>query len=491
MRVEDGASQGFRFRPVRGGFRGARGGGRARLLLGAAAISCAACVGSSEPGQLPSELSQYVVEATPEAITPLNINYDDKITLVGAEVKPGEPVKPGDRVRLKMYWRVHQVLDDPDWKLFTHVFDGKDRRLLNIDNVGPLRRFRRNHQAWPPGRWEAGKIYVDEQSFVVPRNVRTDEIRVATGIWKGRERLAVKGGPSLSGNRGLVATLQTGPKGSEAGDVPALEVARVGAGKRVAIDGKLDEPAWAEAASTGAFVDVATGKPAEGLPQGSAKLLWDTQYLYVGFAVEDESVTGGFDEKKPDPHLWTKDCVELMIDPDPSGDNRDYYEIQVNPQNLVFDSRFDSYNQPVKRPDGPFGHQEWSAKLDSAVRVEGTLDKADDEDEGYTVELRIPWSSFGKAAESPPKPGETWRVNLYAMQNNGGVAWSPILGQGNFHKASRFGRLKWVVERTAAVAKAAPKGADVEAATEKAKLVVEKKALGPGGKQPAKGAAKK
>jgi hypothetical protein len=30
------------------------------------------------------------------------------------------------------------------------------------------------------------------------------------------------------------------------------------------------------------------------------------------------------------------------------------------------------------------------------------------------------------------------------MKNNSGVAWSPILGQGNFHKASRFGRVTWV-----------------------------------------------
>jgi hypothetical protein len=27
------------------------------------------------------------------------------------------------------------------------------------------------------------------------------------------------------------------------------------------------------------------------------------------------------------------------------------------------------------------------------------------------------------------------------MKNNSGVAWSPILGQGNFHKAPRFGRV--------------------------------------------------
>jgi hypothetical protein len=37
-------------------------------------------------------------------------------------------------------------------------------------------------------------------------------------------------------------------------------------------------------------------------------------------------------------------------------------------------------------------------------------------------------------------------MNFYAMQDNGGVAWSPILGQGNFHKASRFGRVLFAEE---------------------------------------------
>jgi hypothetical protein len=34
-------------------------------------------------------------------------------------------------------------------------------------------------------------------------------------------------------------------------------------------------------------------------------------------------------------------------------------------------------------------------------------------------------------------------MNFYAMQENSGVAWSAILGQGNFHRASRFGRVLW------------------------------------------------
>ena len=174
---------------------------------------------------------------------------------------------------------------------------------------------------------------------------------------------------------------------------------------------------------------------------GSVKVLWDEQSLYLGFEVKDADVVSGFDKKQKDPHLWTKDTVEIMVDPDGDGDNKDYYEIQVNPEGLVFDSQFDDYNSPKKDPDGPFGHQEWEAKLKSGIVVNGTLDKPGDKDEGYVVELAIPWKSFGKAKAAPPKVGDIWRINFYAMQNNGGVSWSPILGQGNFHKASRFGRV--------------------------------------------------
>ncbi len=45
-------------------------------------------------------------------------------------------------------------------------------------------------------------------------------------------------------------------------------------------------------------------------------------------------------------------------------------------------------------------------------------------------------------------------MNFYAMENNGGTAWSPILGQGNFHRASRFGRVTWSSKRSHAVADA-------------------------------------
>ena len=130
-------------------------------------------------------------------------------------------------------------------------------------------------------------------------------------------------------------------------------------------------------------------------------------------------------------------------DPDGDGDNNDYYEIQIGPQDLVFDSRFDKYNQPRLLPNGPFGHEEWSAQAKHAVALRGTLNDSSDKDLGYTLEAEIPWVVFDKAKTVPPKFGDTWRMNFYAMRSNGGVAWSPILGEGNFHKASRFGRVLW------------------------------------------------
>lgn len=225
-------------------------------------------------------------------------------------------------------------------------------------------------------------------------------------------------------------------------EIKELVVPTLPSGQTLTIDGKLDEPAWEKAGSSGEFVDVGSGVVNPRLPvQGHVRLLWDDSFLYVGFDVKDMSIRGGFSTDAPDPHLWERDTVEIMTDPD--GDNKDYYEIQINPQNLVFDSQFDDYNQPRGGAAGPFGHQDWSAKLESAVVLRGKIDDDVEKDEGYTVEAKIPWSSFAKAKKVPPEPGTFWRMNFYAMENNGGVAWSPILGMGNFHKAARFGRVKW------------------------------------------------
>ncbi len=442
------------------------------LLLPMAVVSTA-CVSEKKP-QKEENAEKLVVESMPEKAKKLNANFEDKVTLLGYELLSDSEIKPGDKVKYRLYWRLEKPIGSSGWALFTHVLAGK-RRVLNIDEVGPLR----SEYAPAPTKWKTGKIYVDEQSFKVPKNVPSGSLSVVTGLWKGSKRLKLKSGPSAGENRGLAFKLKvSGGSDKESAKkntrVPSLRVDKLEKGVAIKVDGKLDEEAWKMAASTGSFVHVGKGGKDDKSPvQGIAKLLWDDKGLYVGFDVKDKDIVGGFKTTDKDPHLWTKDTVEIMIDPDGDGDNKDYYEIQIGPQNLVFDSQFEGYNTPRGGKDGPFGHEEWSAKLSSAVTVNGTLDKSGDEDEGYVVEAMIPWTSLDKAKQAPPKFGDEWRMNFYAMQNNGGVAWSPILGQGNFHKASRFGRVLfaekgWKPEPAQAKAEDATKDTETKQAADKA-----------------------
>ncbi len=412
-----------------------------------------ACVGNPTPPPTKphdakaaaERLKTFILDAPPADMgTQLDVDFDGKLKLLAAHVEAANPGKPGDRVKVTMYWQAQQKLP-AGWKLFTHIVDGSGERLSNIDSVGPLRELRDGTQSLPPEDWEVGKTYVDEQVFTIPSKARTDRLQILTGLFRAHDRMKIVSGPHDTTNRAIVATLAlTGRAGAKNEHLPTLRVDKLEPTTKIKLDGKLDEPAWQAAASTGPLVDVGTGEPNKTSPvNGDVKVLWNDDGVYVGFSVADTDILGGFKKDEKDPHLWTKDTVEMMVDPDGDGDNKDYYEIQISPQNLVFDSQFDAYNEPKVEPDGPFGHQEWSSNLKSAVTLDGTVDKSNDEDRGYTVEAMIPWKSFSKAVKLPPELGSTWRVNFYVMKNNAGVAWSPILGQGNFHRASRFGRVTW------------------------------------------------
>ncbi len=373
----------------------------------------------------------------------LGLEFGDAVELLGAKVTPTQGLKPGSRVELTLFWRAKARVPR-GFVLFTHVLDEAGERILNLDGTGTLRKARNGELLFPPSSWEVGKVYVDHVAFWVPASVRTDSISLVCGLFKGDERLALTRGAATGERARVVRLAVQRPLAPTSGILPMIWIPRRQPAAPIVIDGKLDEPSWARAATTGSLVNVATGEAANPSDvSGNVKLLYDEQALYVGFEVFDDDLRGGFDPTQPDPQLWLKDTVELMIDPDGDGDNRDYYEIQVGPQNLVFDSFFDAYNSPKVEPGGPFGHQEWSANLQSAVELHGSLDDTR-EDDGYVVELAIPWASFAKARHVPPRANDVWRMNFYAMQNNGGAAWSPILGQGNFHKASRFGRVRFV-----------------------------------------------
>jgi len=214
--------------------------------------------------------------------------------------------------------------------------------------------------------------------------------------------------------------------------LPRLAVVQATGSPR--LDGSLDDPAWRAAKTSRAFVETRNGGVA-GI-QASAKLLWDAQYLYLGVDVNDGLLRAS--DRKHDAHLWKQDCVEVMLDPD--GDGKSYFEIQVSPRGVVFDTRYDARRVPK-----PFGHLDWDSKVRVGVLPRGAIDDRA-ADAGYTVEIAIPWQAFsldGKPALAPPI-GEQWRANFYVMDlgsdRQQAAAWS-ALGIDDFHVPSRFGIL--------------------------------------------------
>jgi len=218
------------------------------------------------------------------------------------------------------------------------------------------------------------------------------------------------------------------------GRLPELSAPKVARGS-VVIDGKLDEPAWQRAGSSGMLVSPGNGRP---LPKSQvnarARVLWDEERLYVGMVVWDAAASSPFGRDDVDPHVWARASgIELMLQPGNRDDNRDYFEVQVDVAGAVWDTRFDDYNHPVG--GGRFGHQDWQSGIERSV--------GRDRDR-YVVELALPFRALGTSTQPrPPRPGEVWRSNFYSFRDGQGdaLAWSPLMGKGNFHRSSRFGRL--------------------------------------------------
>lgn len=236
--------------------------------------------------------------------------------------------------------------------------------------------------------------------------------------------LALATAPTLGGCDGCGPPPRTG--------IPELTASR--SPGPVTLDGILDEPDWGNAPVTERFVRTMDGRPGE--PVTTARVMWDDEHLYVAFEVADDYLLSTFEAH--DDHLWEQDVVELMIDPD--GDGEGYFELQVSPTGLVFDTRFDTVRRPA-----PFGYPAWQSGLEAGVDTRGTAND-DEADQGYTVELRIPFSALGPGPDAAPPPaaGDEFRIALYLLdaQREGqrGVGWSAPL-VGDFHVPERFGRV--------------------------------------------------
>lgn len=228
--------------------------------------------------------------------------------------------------------------------------------------------------------------------------------------------------------------------------------------EKIQIDGHLNEDTWKETERSSAFRDLIYGT--ETRYETRAALAWDDEYLYVAYWVEEPNLQASLTER--DAPIYQDNDVELFIA------GRDaYYEFEINTFGTIYEvffiweeaykktgyasmPEFDRDRDKVRpfqgvgfksHPRGPrIGFWNWDFPgLLSAVHVQGTVNDSSDIDQGWTVELALPWKGMNALALAdhrnlPPDDGDIWRMDFSRFnqskapapyRDSGGWAWSP------------------------------------------------------------------
>ncbi|MCM8767567.1 MAG: carbohydrate-binding family 9-like protein [Candidatus Omnitrophica bacterium] len=166
--------------------------------------------------------------------------------------------------------------------------------------------------------------------------------------------------------------------------------------KEIIIDGDITEQEWGKTPTIKKFY-----RPGNfDKKVNSNTYVWikyDDQYLYIAGKMEDKCLIG-YIEKQDGP-VWNDDVFEIFIKP--KFKSLHYYEINTNILGTIFDAFFHRRGVYYLK-----NIENFSSGAKVATKIKGTLNN-DDVDEGWEVEIAIPFSAFLKTTP-PPKKGDVW-----------------------------------------------------------------------------------
>ncbi len=409
------------------------------------------CRASNLNDSTKERVASHLLSVPPTQLSnPIEAGIGKAIIYLGNTVD-AKAVTPGGSFSITHYWRVVGKIDG-QWRPLIQVTGtnetGSDCSIPPSNEQADANPSWMQ-QAYPMSRWKPGQIIADRQIIEIRSNWRSTALVVTVGLSRGSERMTVspvaKSGVGSENTPGRlsIAELAVTPRSSE------YVVHRTRT--PIEIDGSGTDLAWQQALWSPMFTTAKGGRPPVG--RARARLLWDTTFLYALIEVEDTDIYSPFGNR--DDTLWKADVVELFIDADRN--RRGYVELQVNPNNAVFDAFF-----PKTRSQA--SHVEWNSSLRSAVSVDGSQKERRDLDHHWITEMAIPHRDVkGMAADmkihTPPQPGDRWRLNAVRVDKPKGAksitasSWNPIT-IGDFHALSRMLTIVFADAKTTAPVKA-------------------------------------
>ncbi len=181
------------------------------------------------------------------------------------------------------------------------------------------------------------------------------------------------------------------------------------ADSEIVIDGKADDSSWNHAEWTEDFIDIEGTEKPKPQYKTRVKMLWDDSYLYILAELEEPHVWAYYEKR--DLIVFEENDFEVFIDPD--GDTHNYFEIEINAQNTIFDLFM---AKPYRNGGIPI--ITWNTTgLKSAVFVDGTINNPTDTDKNWIVEMAVPFEALRLGvATKIPKENEVWRINFSRVQ---------------------------------------------------------------------------
>lgn len=407
------------------------------LAASAIALTLAgACQKPEDPTTVPSEeqwkeIRSHLLETAPSPQYKIEAKFEDTIELIGLDVS--EPLVAGQEATFTWYWRA--LKDVPqNWQVFVH-FDSQVRPLRqNLDHhpVGGL---------YQTSRWKKGQIVRDVQKVTMRGDFPAGKAIPYVGFFRANTRMEVSNDASKTDDRRVIGPTLTvqgaAGKAPSAGALPRYPVKTLAPEQLEAfqLDGKPDEKLWEEIPvfKLAAFD--------QGEQETVVKAFWTPEHLYLSAILKDGHIWATLKER--DARLWTEEVLEFFLAP--GGPEGPYLELQINPAGAVFDARFEAR---LGRGEGSREEQIARAQafniegLESAVHVDGTLGEEGDQDQQWSVEIRIPLGQI-PGREGGINSGEIWRVNAYrfdrpAPGTTHAYGWATGPRQ-DFHQIEQFG----------------------------------------------------
>jgi hypothetical protein len=222
------------------------------------------------------------------------------------------------------------------------------------------------------------------------------------------------------------------------------------------MDGNLQESDWQKAAWTTDFVDIEGSLKPLPTYKTQVKMLWNDSTLFIAAKLQEPQVWAT--QTHHDDIIFKDNDFEIFIDPD--ANTHQYFEIEVNAINKIFDLFL-----PKPYRNGGDALIGWDVEgLQSGVKIDGTLNNPKDLDKGWTVEMAIPLKSLRMGFPvHVPEEGTLWRINFSRVEWDTKIVgnknikltdasgknlpernwvWSPQ-GVINMHFPERFGYLQF------------------------------------------------